>query len=101
MPVSTNLWREQIVTFGIIIVNLCFMNACSSITKAKFQNSFAFSFSFLIFFLSLLLLLSNDVELNPGPQKDSPNRNFSIAHWNFAIGTLLIGTALPLKVLTN
>ena len=31
---------------------------------------------------SLLLILSNDVELNPCPKKDSSKRNFSIAHWN-------------------
>ena len=30
-----------------------------------------------------LLILSNDVELNPGPLKDSSKGNFSIAHWNF------------------
>ena len=58
------------------------MATWSSITEAKFQNSFVLSFFFLITFLSLLLILSNDVELNPGPKKDSPKRNFSIAHWN-------------------
>ena len=30
----------------------------------------------------MLLIFSNDVELNPGPKKDSTNRNFSIVHWN-------------------
>ena len=30
----------------------------------------------------MLLVLSNDVELNPGPKKDSSNDNFSITHWN-------------------
>ena len=53
----------------------------SSITKAKFQNSFVLSYFFLITFLSLLLILSNDVQLNPGPNKDSSKRSFSIAHW--------------------
>ena len=33
-------------------------------------------------FLTLRLILSNYVELNPGPKKDSSKRNFSIAHWN-------------------
>ena len=47
-----------------------------------FQNSFVLSFFFLITFLSLLLILSNDVDLNPDPKKDSSKRNFSIAHWN-------------------
>ena len=82
MPISTNLWRAQIGTFGIMIAKPCVMNTWSSITEAKFQNSFVLSFFFLITFLSLLLILSNDVELNPGPKKDSPKRNFSIAHWN-------------------
>ena len=82
MPISTNLWRAQIGTFGILIAKLCVMNTWSSITKAKFQNSLVFSFFFLITFLLLLLILSNDVELNPGPKKDSSKRNFSIAHPN-------------------
>ena len=82
MPISTILWRAQIGTFGIMIAKLCVMNTWSSITKAKFQNSFVLSFFFLITFLSLLLILSNDIELNPGPKKDSSKRNFSLAHWN-------------------
>ena len=41
-----------------------------------------FFFFFLITFLSLLVILSNDIELNPGPRKDSSNHNFSIAYWN-------------------
>ena len=40
------------------------------------------SFFYLITFLSFLLILSNDVELNPGPKNDNSKRNFSIAHWN-------------------
>ena len=83
MPISTILWRAQIGTFGIMIAKLCVMKTWSSITKAKFQNSFVLSFFLLITFLSLLLILSNDVELNPGPKKDNSKRNFSIAHWNF------------------
>ena len=62
MPISTNLWRAQMGTVGIIIAKLCFINTWSSITKAKFQNSFEPSFFFLIKFLSFLLILSNDVE---------------------------------------
>ena len=82
MSISTNLWRVQIGTFGIMIAKLCVMNTWSSITKAKFQDSFVLSFFFLITLLSLLLMLSNDVELNPGPKKDSSKPNVSIAHWN-------------------
>ena len=82
MSISTNLWRVQRGTFGIMIAKLCVTNTWSSITKAKFQNSFVLSFFFLITFLSLLLILSNDIELNPGPKKDSSKRNFSLAHWN-------------------
>ena len=69
-------------TFGVMIAKLCVMNTWSSITKAKFQNSFVLSFFFLITFLLLLLILSNDVELHPGPKKDNSKRSFSIAHWN-------------------
>ena len=82
MLISTNLWRAQIGTFGIMIAKLCVKNTCSSITKSKFQNSFVLSFFFLNTFLSLLLILSNDVKLNPGPKKDSSKCNFSIAYWN-------------------
>ena len=82
MSISTNLWRVQIGTFGIMIAKLCVMNTWSSITKAKFQDSFVLSFFFLITLLSLLLMFSNDVELNPGPKKDSSKPNVSIAHWN-------------------
>ena len=32
-------------------------------------------------FFSSLLILSNDVELNPDPKKDNSKSNFSIAHW--------------------
>ena len=65
-----------------MIAKLCAINTWSSITKAKFQNSFVLSFFFLITFLALLLILSNDVELNPGSKKDNSKRNFSIAQWN-------------------
>ena len=65
-----------------MIAKLCVMNTWSIITKAKCQNSFILSFFFLITFFSLLLILSSDVELNPGPKKDSSKRNFSITHWN-------------------
>ena len=82
MPISTNLWRAQTVTFGIMIAKLCVMNTWSSITKTKFQNSFVLSHFFLIMFLSFLLILSNDVELNAGLKKDSSQRNFSIVHQN-------------------
>ena len=58
------------------------MNTWSSITKAKFQHSFLVFLFFLITILSLLLILSNDTELSPGPEKDSPNHNFSVAHGN-------------------
>ena len=75
---------RQLGTFGIMIAKLCVMNTWSSITKAKFQNSFVLSFFFLITFLSLLLILSNNVELNPGPMKDRCKGNFSIAHWNLS-----------------
>ena len=82
MPINTNLWRAQIGTFGIMIAKLCVMNTWSSITKTTFQNSFVLSFFLLITFLSLLLILSDNVELNPGPKKDSSECNFSIARWN-------------------
>ena len=62
MPISTNLRRAQMGTFGIMIAKLYVINNWSSITKAKFQKSFFF----LITFLSCLLILSNDVDLNPG-----------------------------------
>ena len=80
MPISNNLWRVQIGTFGIMIVKLCVMNTWSSVTKAKFENSFVLSFFFLITFHSLLLIFSNDVVLNPGPKKDSSKSNFSKTH---------------------
>ena len=65
-----------------MIAKLCVMNTWSSVTKAKFQNSVVLSFYFLITFLSLLLILSNGLELNPSPKKYGPKRNFSVAHWN-------------------
>ena len=82
MSISTILWRAQIGTFCIMIAKLWVMNTLSSITITKLQNSFVLSFFFLITFLSILLILSNDVELNPGPKKNSSKRNFSIALWN-------------------
>ena len=99
MQISADLWWAQIGTLGIMIAKLCVMNTWSSITKAlvsqkycksitkalvlqKFQNSFVLHFFFLISFLSFLLIFSNDVDLNPGPKKDSSKCNFSIAHWN-------------------
>ena len=82
MQISTDLWWAQIGTFGIMIAKLCVMNTWPSITKAKFQNSFVLYFFFLISFLSFQLIFSKDIELNPGPKKDSSKRNFSIAHWN-------------------
>ena len=83
MPINTNLWWAQIGTLGIIITRLCVIDIWSSITKAKFQNSFVLSFFFLITVVSLLLILSNNAELNSGPKKDSAKRKFSISHWNF------------------
>ena len=40
------------------------------------------SFFFLTTFLPLQSIPSNDVELNPGPEKDSSKRNLSVARWN-------------------
>ena len=71
------------VTIGKMIAKLCVMNTWDSTTKAKFQNSFVLSFFFLIMFLSFLLILSNNVELNPGPKKDRHSSIFSIAHLNW------------------
>ena len=85
MPISTNLWQVQIGTLGIMIAKLCVTSTWSSVTKAKFRNSFVLSFFFLITFLSLLLILSSNAKLNPGPKKDSSKRNFLIAHWNLNI----------------
>ena len=83
MPVSTNLWQTQIGgTFDITITNLCVTNTWSSITRAKFQNSIVLSVFFLITFLSLLLILSNYVELNQCPKKDSSKGNSSMVHCN-------------------
>ena len=82
MRSTITLWQAQIGAFGTMTAKLCVMNTWSTFTKAKFQNSSVLSFFFLITFLSLLLILSNDVELNPGPKKDSSNGNFSIARWN-------------------
>ena len=82
MLISTNLWQPQIGTFGIMIAKLCVMNTWSSITKAQFQNSFVLSFFFLITFHSLLLILSNYVELNQCPKKDSSKGNSSMIHCN-------------------
>ena len=67
-------------TFGIMIAKLSVVNTWSSITKAKFQNSYVLSFFFRITFLSLLIL-SNDNKLNPGPKKESTRHNFLVAHW--------------------
>ena len=71
------------VTIGKMIAKLCVMNTWDSTTKAKFQNSFVLSFFFLIMFFSFLLILSNNVELNPGPKKDRYSSIFSIAHLNW------------------
>ena len=74
--ISTNLWRTQIGAFCIMTAKLGVMNTCSSITNAKFQNSFVLSFFFLITFLSLILILFSNVQLNPSPKKDSSKHNF-------------------------
>ena len=75
MTISTNLWRAQKGTFGIMIAKLCFMNIWSSITKGKF---ILFCALFLLLdHLSLLpLIFSNDVELNLGPKKIAPSAIF-------------------------
>ena len=74
MPISI-LLRAQTGTFGIMIAKLFVMNTWSSIAKVPLC-----SFLFLITFLSFLLILSNDVELNP--KNDSSKCNILIAHWN-------------------
>ena len=76
MPISTNLWRAQIGTFGIIIAKLCVINTWSSITKAYHVLSHHNNVSF----ITINPFWWCWVE--PGPEKDSSKHNFSIAHWN-------------------
>ena len=76
MPVSVVLRRV-----GIGIFNFQFF---AELNKTKFQlNSNGMEVSYIfIFCVLIVLIICNDIELNPGPKKDKSCDNFSLYHWN-------------------
>ena len=64
MPVSVVLWRV-----GIGLFNFRFF---AKLNKSKFQlNSNGMKvIHFSLFYILIILIISGDIELNPGPKKD-------------------------------
>ena len=74
MPVNVVQWR----------VEICVSNAlCDVRYTTKFSGSSYFPSKKTVLILTLLLLfMSGDKELNPGPNKTNSSCKFSVCHWN-------------------
>ena len=77
MPVNVVQWRVEIGVFSA---------SCDVRYTAKFSRSNYFpskKTTITVLFLTLLLLfMSGDIELNPGPNKTNSSCKFSVCHWN-------------------
>jgi len=74
---------------------------CFNIIRLKFRGNLGFSINFitlqnfLIAFLSFCLLLSGDVEVNPGPERET---TLSVCHWN--LNSVSVDNFIKIKQLT-
>ena len=70
-------WRVEIGVFDA----LCDVRYTAKFSRSSHSPSKKAAVSVLIFTL-LLLFISGDVELNPGPNKTNSSCKFSVCHWN-------------------
>ena len=77
MPVNVVQWRVEIGVFSA---------SCDVRYRTKFSHSNYFPSkkkTITVLILTLLLLfMSGDIELNPGPNKTNSSCKFSVCHWN-------------------
>ena len=67
--------------FGVFLCNTIKIFLVSRFRKIKGVFVSVFVFTFFVSFFSRKLLLSGDIETNPGP-KPNLNNHFTICHWN-------------------
>ena len=77
MPVNVVQWRVEICVFDA----LCNVRYITKFSRSSHSPSKIATVTVLIFTL-LLLFMSGDIELNPGPNKSNSSRKFSVCHWN-------------------
>ena len=78
MPISIKQWRVEKGIANIRFCIRCKSNALGSLKPLLYTIAWTS-----ITLLTILLLLCDDVELNPGPTKKRNSwLNFSICHWN-------------------
>ena len=77
MPVNVVQWR---VEFGVFDA-LCHVTYITKFSRSSHSPSKIVTVTVLIFTL-LLLFMSGDIELNPGPKKTNSSCKFSVCHWN-------------------
>ena len=70
-----------LLSFGIFVCNTTKIFLFSRFRKIKGVFVSIFVFTFFVSFLSRKLLLSGDIETNPGPRRNLSN-HFTICHWN-------------------
>ena len=70
-----------ISSFGILVRNTIKIFLFSRFREIKGVFVSIFVFTFFVSFLSRKLLLSGDIETNPGPRRNLSN-HFTICHWN-------------------
>ena len=84
MLVSVQQWRVEIGTFSCRYI-LRYPQNCNFFMKDKtVVVGFAFGFMlnfFVILYFCYILLTHGDIEVNPGPKKNS-STSFSFCHWN-------------------
>ena len=77
MPVNVVQWRVEIGVFDA----LCNVRCITKFSNSSHSPSKIATITVLIFTL-LLLLMSGDIELNPGPNKTNSSCKFSVCNWN-------------------
>ena len=78
MSVSILQWRAEIGIFNTKLVKYPFKFKYQANVCPRNLNQF---YTICCVF-SLLLICAGDIELNPGPRKNSTSYNFSFYHWN-------------------
>ena len=77
MPVNVVQWRVEISVFDA----LCNVRYIKKMSRSSHSPSKIAAVTVLIFTL-LLLFMSGDIELNPGPKKTNSSCKFSVCHRN-------------------
>ena len=77
MPVNLLHWRVEICVFD----TLCDVRYTTKFTRSS-HSPFKKTTNNVLIFIFLLLFMSEDIDLNPGPNKTNSSSKLSVHRWN-------------------